>query len=373
MSCVAMAVAGYALLVSSAHLAPLGVFGILYGVVFAPLLYAWRSFPRSRPVTLRATQKELTVGDLVVSSEDIVEMKVTRRSGSDCRLHLTLRSGLTLSLRMLDVDGAALLEVLGVRRSAFRLKLPLAVRYLATCAALGLLTVVLAARAGEPALILMALPGCALWALPISLLLGVLRGRIIVGTDGFTTRWLFRQRFTAYRDVDGIVPGAVVRVNIAGRRAKRLHPIETPNTEEERHAEANALCKHLQEALVRSRQVSAADVPALVRRGERSTEEWLRGLDELARGGNPGYRVSAVSPELLATVARDPSAASDTRLGAATALIRGGNEAQRAHVRIAAEACAEPELREALLAMSDARDDESTHTALATLRRAPRM
>lgn len=374
LSCVAMAVAGVAIIGGSAHYAPLGVFGVLYGVVFAPLLYAWRSFPLKRAVVLRATREALTIGDTVVSSDDVVETKLTRRTGRGSRLDLGLRDGRSLSLRLADPDATALLDLLGARRSAFRLLLPFGTRYLLSVAvmvSLFLASMLKAMAFGtfDPLSMVGAVPACALWALPLALLLGVLRGRVIVGVDGFTTRWLFRDRFTAYRDVQSIMAGPSVRVKLAGGGAKHLHPVETPNTEEERHAEAHALYKYLQESLVRSRHVTAADVPALVRRGDRTPAEWLRGLDELARGGNPGYRVSAVSPELLASVASDPNATSDTRLGAATALIRAGNEAQRVHVRIAAEACAEPDLRDALLAMSDARDDHATQQALARLRR----
>jgi hypothetical protein len=48
-------------------------------------------------------------------------------------------------------------------------------------------------------------------------------------------------------------------------------------------------------------------------------------------------------------------------------LIRTGDDSLRTRVRVAAEACAESELRDTLLALSEARDDETTERALALL------
>ena len=113
----------------------------------------------------------------------------------------------------------------------------------------------------------------------------------------------------------------------------------------------------------------AIDVPALVQRGNRSTTEWLSGIDALVRGGGSRYRVAAVSSDMLCDLACDPSAAVESRVGAAAALIRMGDNSLRVRVRIAAEACAASDLRDTLLALAEAHDDESTERALACLRR----
>ena len=126
---------------------------------------------------------------------------------------------------------------------------------------------------------------------------------------------------------------------------------------------------HVKAAFERSLRLQAAsvDVPALVERGSRSARDWLLGLDALVRGGGSRYRIAAVSADMLSDVANDPTATSESRVGAAAALVRMDDETLRTRVRVAAEGCAEAELRAALLALADARDDRSAEAALASL------
>ena len=72
---------------------------------------------------------------------------------------------------------------------------------------------------------------------------------------------------------------------------------------------------------------------------------------------------------MLSEVVTDPRAAVESRVGAAAALIRMGDDSLRARLRVAAEASAESDLRDTLLALSDARDDETAERALGLLRR----
>lgn len=356
--------------------AALGYLVAWFGVVFAPTFFLRNSFPRATPVTFRAAATGLTVdGHADVRSEDVLEAKVISRS-RDATVELALRDGTTLALRMAPHDARALVALLGARRTRFRLLVSFGRRLLISLGVIAVLSLVLV-RSFEVWLV--TLPGCFLWALLIGWLSGFVRGRLVVGADGFTTRWLFRERFIAFRDVTAVkstlrlgdrnTPDTVIELT-SGRRV-RLRTVEAPNTEEERGAESRAMLAHVHEAFERSARLlhASVDIPTLVERGSRSAREWLSGLDALVRGGGSRYRVAAVSPEMLADLASDPSATIESRVGAAAALVRMDDEQLRTRVRVAAEGCAESELRDTLLALSEARDDTSTEAALASLRR----
>lgn len=215
-------------------------------------------------------------------------------------------------------------------------------------------------------------------ALLFAWLAGLIQGRVVVGTDGFVTRWLFRERFVPFSKVAAVHPEKRVTqrevidtvVELTSGRKLRLRPLEVPNTEVERGSEGRALYTHLAAAFERSKQASSAmpNVQALVQRGSRSTREWLSGIDGLVGGGGARYRVAQLSSDSLLAVATDPNASVDARVGAAAALIRTNDDDLRVRVRVCAESCTDRALREAMLALSEARDDDATETALAGLR-----
>ena len=362
---------------------PLGYLVAWFGLMFGPVFIARNAFPRARPCTFRATQAGLTLAGLgEVASEDILEIKIVPRPVALALVELTFRGPgpKKLTLRTAEHDARALLALFGVRRTRFRLMVPYWKRFLGSFLALdALLALSSLFGSGNIETLLVALPGCAVYAALITWLIGYVRGSVVVGADGFTTRWLFRERFTAFRDVAavrgetriGIGGASDTMVDLASGRKIRLRTVEAPNNEQERGTEARAMLAHMQEAFTRSSRLveASVDVPALVQRGERTASEWLSGIDALVRGGGSRYRVAAVSSEMLSELASDPRAPVETRVGAAAALIRMGDDSLRARVRVAAEACAESDLRDTLLALSDARDDETAEKALGLLRR----
>lgn len=354
-----------------------GYFAAWFGLIFGPTFVLRNAFPKGTPTTLLATASGIEIeayGN--VPSEDILEAKLIPRR-RDAVVELAIRDRAAIALRMDPGEAKAIVDLLGARRTQFRLVLPYGSRLLATFVVLA--SVALLLGRGEAAAWLVALPGCFVFALPIAWIVGLLRGRLVVGADGFTTRWAFRNRFIAFRDVAAVKgnprPGgsgtADTFVVLNSGRNVKLRTLEAPNTEEERGAESRAMLSHVQEAFEKSTRLNDAsvNVPSLVERGSRSAREWLSGLDALVRGGGSRYRVAAVSAEMLSDLAKDPGATIESRIGAAAALVRMDDEELRTRVRIAAEGCAESELRDTLLALSDARDDATTEAALASLRR----
>ena len=353
-----------------------GYLGIWFGAVFGPVLLLRNAFPRALPTTIRATAAHIEIeGEEPIASEDILEAKVTPRAG-DSVVELALRARKVIALRMMPAEAKALVQTLGARRSRFRLVVPFGRRYLATLVlfATGFLVLLRDLEAW-----LVTLPGCIFYALLFGWLVGYLRGRLVVGADGFTRRWLFWERFIAFRDVATVTGkqrltdrGAIdTIVALKSGRNVRFRTVEAPNTEEERGAESRAMYLHVKESFERSLTLVDAnvDVPTLVQRGSRSAREWLSGLDALVRGGGSRYRIAAVSADMLSDLTNDPGAPVESRIGAAAALVRMDDDLLRTRVRVAAEGCADTELRETLLALSEARDDVAAEAALATLRR----
>lgn len=361
------------------QLSVLGYLGVWFGGILAPLFFFRNAFPRSIPTSFQANADGLTVDAYgVVSSEDILEAKVVPRNGPDAVVELALRGRRSLTLRAEKQHAHALVAVLGARRTRFRLVVPFVMRLLGSWCVFAFAGMVLFNPIYE---LLPFLAATLFYALVVSWPLGFVRGRLVVGADGFTIRWLWHERFVAFAEVASVrgrspVIGSAedTVIEMKSGAKTRLRTVEAPNTDDERGAEARAMLTHLVAAFEQSRRLAdaAVDVPALVQRGERSARDWLSGIDALVRGGGSRYRVAALSADMLVELANDPGAKADARAGAAAALVRMGDDALRSRVRISAEACAAPELRETLLALCEARDDEAAEAALDSLRHWPR-
>jgi hypothetical protein len=265
--------------------------------------------------------------------------------------------------------------LVGARRSRFRLVLPFGKRYLVAFSLFALLFVAVGGVNMWP---IFTVP-CLFYALIASWLMGYVRGRLVIGADGLTTRWLIWERFVAFREVASVsgAPiwgggGAVdTLLKLRTGRKVMLRTVEAPNTEADRGAEGRAMLAHVQESFAHSSTLldGGADLSARLKRGSLSAREWLSALDALAEGGAARYRVAAVSPDALTDVARDPGASVEERVGAAAVLVRMGDEVHRTRVRVVAEGCAEPALRAALLGLVEARDEAATEAVLAKVAR----
>jgi siroheme synthase (precorrin-2 oxidase/ferrochelatase) len=77
--------------------------------------------------------------------------------------------------------------------------------------------------------------------------------------------------------------------------------------------------------------------------------------DDLARAASGGahYRVATLTRERLWALVEGPEIAALARKAAAEALVQSSDEPERARLRVAAERCAEPEVRIALRAMAE--------------------
>jgi hypothetical protein len=100
---------------------------------------------------------------------------------------------------------------------------------------------------------------------------------------------------------------------------------------------------------------------ALLSPGGRSAAQWVHAMRGLV--GAPGYRQAAVEEDRLWRVLEDPRTKRAARVGAAVALSATG-EASKARVRVAAVACADPELQRSLVRVAQAPEEADLEDAV---------
>jgi hypothetical protein len=362
--------------------APIGYFIAWLSVVFAAVTATRNAFPLSRPVVLHVATGALAIGDAApVPASEIAEAKISPRMTGDAMVLLVFRAHGERWLNMRAFEAKTMLEVLGVgageRRASFSLMLPFRTRFLSLLLVLGAPWTVLLAWSASPAFAILSVffsvgPFCAF----LAWVGGFVRGRLVVGADGFSVRWLGRERFRPFSEVRavrletsllslsrGTTRGTIVEL-VSGNKL-RLRARDAPIVEEDRGTEARAMRLHLTQAFERAtvRGAESPHVTALLGGGGRSGTEWLACLDDLMRDGAGRYRIAAPSPELLTRVATDITSPRETRIGAAAALVRLDPEG-RSVVRVAADACADPKLRGTLLSLVDADSDEAVAAVL---------
>lgn len=345
------------------------------------------AFQLSFKTTVEATSRELRIaGEAPIPVEQLKEARLVQRAKDPTELvvELKLSAFKTIALRLFSGDAEHLVRVLGVaagqRRATFPLIVPFRTRYLWSLLVVGLpWALFVLATSRDPAQAVFLMPLIAFVGLWAAIIGGALiRGRVTVGADGFTTSWFGRQKHHRFADVQSIQrkPRAVsdvvvdTLVRFDARRQLRLSVLDAPDTQHQRGAETRALADTIEAAYERWRRAPAvAEIGAHLVRGTRSGKAWLAGIDQLVRGGGNNYRVAAVTPEILTEVAKGTESPHDARIGAAAALLRLNTQAHQSTVRIAAEACAEPKTRVALLELVEADgDEERIAQALARVR-----
>jgi hypothetical protein len=127
---------------------------------------------------------------------------------------------------------------------------------------------------------------------------------------------------------------------------------------------AEAFVERVRERIESHRAADVSHVTASLTQGGRTIAEWHRAVTS-ATDGAASFRVPAVPPDALLSVALGETASADARLGAIMALRYAGlDDITRDRVRVAAEACADPKLRSALQRTVDAPDDDALESAV---------
>jgi hypothetical protein len=189
---------------------------------------------------------------------------------------------------------------------------------------------------------------------------------LVVGADGIIVRQNFSSTFIPFNRIESIDPGPP---DHAGRRVPPGAPFVLRLTD---GSEVRARTRHLMgdpraELLARiadarrAWEAGGASGPALAQldRNGRSMGAWRAAMRALLATPED-YRAQAITRDALVEVLESPAAPAERRVAAALALAGSDNADARPRIRIAAQACADTGLREALEhAADDALDDET--------------
>jgi hypothetical protein len=181
--------------------------------------------------------------------------------------------------------------------------------------------------------------------------------RVAVGIDGVHVRGTSRQRFFAYRDLDGArVRGSDLEL-LRGERVLlrlQLHGADA--------ARADAVLSRIQASIARVAERRGRAEEGLV---ESATAEQIA----RAVAGAVDFRQPTVSREALWEIVEGPTVDAAAREAAAKALVKTAVGEDRARLRVAAARCADPRVRVALERI-DAGDEPEEVAEAAVARRA---
>ncbi len=359
------------------HVDPTTISGGYYvagvAALFAVAIAKGVLVPRSVRVVVRVTPLELVIGDgAPVPFAEVSEAKIIPRQRGAVTVRLTFRDH-SQELTMRAGDAARMLRLVGRapgdRRTSFAIMPLYGTRFRAVFFPLGVLAFIgfhhsIQTFSDVGLILLFAVT-------PPSVLLvwvaGFLRGRVVVGSDGFTRRWFWSERFFPFAEIESVecakVPFAVGAPDTFVKlRSGKTFALRAANTQwilTGRDDEARSLSTHVMTALERTKSVRGDTQTAAMLLASRAGDgkAWLAQIDGAVRGDATHYRVAALKQEELTGIARDAASCTATRVGAAVALLRVRVDGREV-VRELADACAEPELRRALVSLSEGRTEE---------------
>jgi len=208
-----------------------------------------------------------------------------------------------------------------------------------------------------------ALLGPGAWPVaPLTLVLGwaLARGerRITLGADGVLVERAGRRTYVPYREIEAVevrrslLGGRSLTLSLLGGREMRL----ARGMDVSRATLLEALLDEGLRMVERGEEAGARSA-ALEHDGQ-GVGEWLSTLT--AKAARAGYRAASLDPERLLSIVRNPAADADQRIAAALAL--RAEPSGPARIRVAAEVSTEPEVRDALEALSADTLDEARVT-----------
>jgi hypothetical protein len=174
---------------------------------------------------------------------------------------------------------------------------------------------------------------------------------VTIGSDGVSWKRGFSKGFVAYRDL------AVVETWHGNDIMFRKHNGEIILLSHSRKdpARTAGTVSLIQHAMYGA-QTSSSDALSILDRNERSIEAWREAMKALF--SSAAYRSVAVTRDDLSRTLDDPQSSSERRIGAAMALAAAGDADALTRVRVAAEACADENLRYCLEGVAAGDTDE---------------
>jgi hypothetical protein len=185
-----------------------------------------------------------------------------------------------------------------------------------------------------------------------------------VGADGIAVRHAFAKRaFVSHEDIRKVAAeGAEVvvtrksgqRMAFAVQRQVGKKQLDEVCRQAESIAWRIEQARHAHAALAGE----APQAALALDRGEKTVREWIAQLRRVGQGASATFRDVGLTREQLLRVVESTSAAARERLAAVVALREGLSEEEKPRIRVAADRCAEPAMRERMVRVAFAPDEE---------------
>lgn len=190
----------------------------------------------------------------------------------------------------------------------------------------------------------------------------ILPQKVAIGEDGLLLRWAGRRRFVPFGALRAARATPLgVELELTDDRTVEIRLTHRADAETARRT---AMLGRLEEGINTHRALAPAEDEALLARGERAVEAWIRDVSALGAADAFGYRAIAIPRERLWAVLENPSADPSARQGAAIALRDRLDEEERERLMAVAQKSASPRLRIAIDAVSTTPDAPELRIAI---------
>lgn len=182
----------------------------------------------------------------------------------------------------------------------------------------------------------------------------VLPQRLVIGEDGVLLRWAGRTRFVPFARLVAVRETPLgIELDLGWEQPPlEIRVAHRADTQTRKRAEIVA---KIEAGLAAQRALAHADDEAVLARGERPLEDWIR-ASEAAGVGDAGYRVAAIPRDRLWAVLENAAAEPSAREAAAIALRVQLDDAERERLDRVAQKSASPRLRITLDAVTTGAD-----------------
>jgi hypothetical protein len=205
--------------------------------------------------------------------------------------------------------------------------------------------------------------------LVFTLVLGVARRSLDIGSEGLRFRWLGRETFLRFADVRSLEASDRLR---GGKDFRVLHVVFRSGAVREITLAqkgwdgglAGAVEERIRKAFEAYQRRESSDedgTVAVLARRARDVGSWITTLKRIGAGIGEGPRDATIPRDALLTIVEDPSRADRDRAAAAVALGEGAERGERERVRVAAKVSASPRLR---IALERAADEDVEQAAI---------
>jgi hypothetical protein len=195
------------------------------------------------------------------------------------------------------------------------------------------------------------------------------RIKLRVGADGIVVQEGFaKRRFISHNEIRSVDSmNEAVLVGLANGEQLRFEVgARTKNSKQsaELDTQARSIAWRIEKALQAYRALAgeAPQAALALDRGEKTVPEWIDQLRRVGHGASATFRDVGLTREQLLRVVESTTAAAKERLAAVVALREGLTEEEKPRIRVAADRCVEPAMRERMVRVAFAPDEELIET-----------